>query len=48
MIGANGACCMTPMHLAENAAGCLPQASNLSLIKSSNLLQAFYTLQPLN
>ncbi len=37
---ADAACCMTPMHLAANAAGFTPHAPNLFFMKPPILLQA--------
>ncbi len=37
----NATCCMAPMHLAPNAAGCMQRAPNLFFKKPAKLLQAY-------
>jgi hypothetical protein len=42
MHAANASCCMTPVLLAANAAGCTPRVSNLFFMKHQKLFQAHY------
>jgi hypothetical protein len=49
MCAADAACCMTPMLLAFNAAGCVPHIPNLFLMKPqttkiANLVMSLHSL----